>query len=75
MTELVFLAYRHAYGYGGGWTDWIAHTALSSVIHALIYGLVFKLMHRLTLGEAVVLVVAVLVVVFMWSRSRNRRGW
>jgi hypothetical protein len=45
------------------------------VIHALIYGLVFKLMHRLTLGEAVVLVVAVLVVVFMWSRSRNRRGW
>jgi hypothetical protein len=85
MKELVLAAYRPGYGYvhshgyvhsyGGGWSDWIAHMVLSSVIHAVIYRFVFQLMHRMTLGEAALLVVVVLVVLFMWARSRDQRRW
>ena len=85
MKDLVFAAYRPGYGHGysythvhsydGGWSDWIAHVALSSVIHAVIYRFVFQLMHRMTLGEAALLVVVVLVVLFMWARSRDQRRW
>jgi uncharacterized membrane protein YagU involved in acid resistance len=83
MKDLVFAAYRPAYGYGyghvhsygGGWSDWIAHMVLSSVIHAVIYRFVFQLMHRLTLGQAALLVVVVLAVLFMWGRSRDQRRW
>jgi hypothetical protein len=75
MNDLTLLAYRHAYGYGGGAVDWITHMVVSSVVHAMIYRLVFRVMHQLTLGEAVVLVVIVLAAVFMWGRSRDRRGW
>jgi hypothetical protein len=80
MSDMVFVAYRHGhvhsygYGQGGGWSDWIAHTVLSSVIHAMIYRVVFQLMHRLTLGEVVLLVVIVLAVLVAWGRSRDRRG-
>jgi Flp pilus assembly protein TadB len=66
---------HHHYGYGGGMTDWMAHVALSAVIHGLIYGLIFKVMHQLTLAQAVVLVVVVLAAMFMWGRARDRRGW
>ncbi len=75
MNDLMMLAYHHGYGYGGGWSNWIAHVAVSSLIHALIYGVVFKLMHQLTLGEAVVLAVVVIGCIVMWGRSRDRRGW
>lgn len=74
MSDLLTLAYYH-HGYGGGWTDWMAHVAISSMIHALIYGVVFRLMHQLTLGEAVVLVAVVLGCLFMRGRARDRRGW
>ncbi len=29
-------------------TDWMAHVDISAVIHGLIYGLIFKVMGRLT---------------------------
>ena len=74
MNKLEFLAYHH-HGYSGGMTNWIAHTALSSVIHALIYGVVFKIMHRLTLGEAILLAAVVFGCLFLWARSQDRRGW
>jgi hypothetical protein len=45
------------------------------VIHGLIYGLIFKVMHQLTLAQAAVLAVAVLAVMFMWGRARDRLGW
>jgi hypothetical protein len=67
--------YGYGYGHGGGWGDWIAHTVVSSIIHAMIFRLVFQVMHRLTLGEAVVLVVVVIGLLMMWGRSRDRRGW
>ncbi len=73
MNTLIPLAYH--YHYGGGWTDWLGHMAISAVVHALIYGLIFRIMHELTLGQAVVLVVVVLALLFMWGRSRDRRGW
>jgi hypothetical protein len=74
VSRLSIFAHHH-YGYGGGMTDWIAHIAISAVIHGLIYGLIFKAMHQLTLAQAVVLVVVVLAVMFMWGRARHRRGW
>ena len=73
MNGLTFLAYSHTYS--SGWTDWIAHRVVSAIIHGVIYGLIFKLMREPTTGEAAMLVVAVVVVLFMWSRSRDRRGW
>lgn len=74
MSHLSMFAYHH-YGYGGGMTDWMAHVAISAVIHGLMYGLIFKVMHQLTLAQAAVLVVVVLAVMFMWGRARDRRGW
>jgi inner membrane protein involved in colicin E2 resistance len=65
----------HHYGYGGGMTDWMAHVAILAVIHGLIYGLIFKVMNQLTLAQAVILIVVVLAVMFMWGRARDRRGW
>jgi Flp pilus assembly protein TadB len=74
MNSLLLLAYHHGYS-GGGMTHWLSHMVLSSVVHGLIYGLIFKAMHHLTLVQAVVLVAVVLCCLFMWSRSRDRRGW
>ncbi len=71
MNHLAILAYHHAYG----WTDWLAHVTISAVVHALIYSTVFRLMHHLTLGQAVVLVAVVLGCLFLWTRARDRRGW
>jgi hypothetical protein len=83
MRDPVFAAYRyghvHSYRYdyhhGAGWSDWIAHTVVSSIIHAMIFRVVFQSMHRLTLGEALVLVVVVVAVLVAWGRSQDRRGW
>jgi uncharacterized membrane protein len=70
VNGLHLLAYYHrGYGYAGGWSSWIAHIAVMSMIHAVIYGVVFRLMHRLTLGEDVVLAAFVLFVVFMLGRA------
>jgi hypothetical protein len=73
MSDIIALSYH--YGYGGGRTEWIGHIAVSAVVNALIYGLIFWLMHELTAGQAVVLVVTVLVALFLWGRSRDRSGW
>jgi uncharacterized membrane protein YagU involved in acid resistance len=73
MTDLVPLAYH--YSYGAGWVDWLSHLAISAVVHALIYSLIFRLMHELTLGQAAVLIVIVLAILFAWGKSRDRRGW
>jgi hypothetical protein len=73
MNPITFLAYHHAYAYG--WTEWLAHVTSSAVVHAVIYSFVFRLMHHLTLGQAAVVVVMVLGCLFVWARSRDRRGW
>ena len=48
---------------------------MSAVIHAVIYGAVFKMMRQMTTGEAIVVAVVVIAALFMWSRSRDRQGW
>jgi hypothetical protein len=68
-------AYHYHYGYGGGWTDWIGHMLVSSVIHALIYSVIFRFMRDLTLPQAIVLAVVVIAALVLWGRSRDRRGW
>lgn len=73
MNNLIPMAYH--YSYGGGWTDWLSHLVISALVHALIYGFIFHLMHELTLGQAAVLIAVVLVVLFIWARARDRRGW
>ena len=73
MNNLLILAYSHAHS--SSWTDWITHRAVSAVIHAVIYGAVFKLMRQMTTGKAIVVAVVVVGALFMWSRSRDRRGW
>jgi hypothetical protein len=75
MSQLLLLAYHHGYVGGGGTTNWLTHTVLNSVVHGLIYGLVFKIMHHLTLGQAALLVAIALGCLFLWSSSRDRRGW
>ena len=71
MNHLAFLAYHH----GGNWSEWIAHRVVSAVIHGVIYSFIFKLMRHMSTGEAAVLVMVVLTVLFVWSRSGRPRGW
>jgi hypothetical protein len=73
MNLLHVIGYHN--DYGGGTVDWLTHVVVSSVINGLIYGLIFRAMHELTLGQAAVLVLVVLVGAFLWARSRDRQGW
>ena len=73
-TPLHLIAQYH-YGYGGGTVDWLTHTVVSSVLHAMIFNVVFRVLHGLTLMQVLVLVGIVLAVIFMWGRARDRRRW
>ena len=75
LPSLAFLALSYAHHHGAGMTDWVTHMAVSSLIHAVIYGFVFRLMGHLTLQQEAVLVAVVLGVAYVWARSRDRRGW
>nr|WP_321983602.1 hypothetical protein [uncultured Lichenicoccus sp.] len=72
--------FHHAYGGGYGYhhsyggSGWVASMVVSALVHALIYGVVFRLMRHLTLPEAILLAAGGLLLVYMWSRSRDRRG-
>ena len=46
---------------------------LSAVVHALVYGFIFRLLRHLTFGEEAVLVGLVLIGILMWGRGRDRR--
>ena len=70
MSNAWLLAYHYGHG---SWLDWIMHVTVSSVIHALVFRLVGRVMHQMTLAEAVVLVAVVLGCLFMWAQSRDRR--
>ncbi len=53
----------------------MGHRATLTVIHAVIYGFVFRLMGHLTLAQDALVVCVVLAVALMWGRARDRRGW
>ena len=82
---LLAVAWRHAYGYApsgygyhhgfGGGGGWIGHMVVSSIIHGLIYGVIFRLLSHLSLGEMVLLAVLVIGGFTMWNRNRSYRGW
>jgi hypothetical protein len=73
FSGLMMAAYHHGRVHSSGWADWITHHVVSAIIHSVIYGAMFKLMHRLTLAEAVVLAVMVVGVLFLWGRARDGR--
>ena len=69
------LSARYGYGYGYGWTDWLSHTVISAVVHALIYSTVFRLLRHVTTGQAVLLVLVLLGGMFVLARARDRQRW
>ena len=84
MNPLVHLAryhpgfgYHHAYayhGYGHG-SSWITHMIISSVIHGLIYSVIFRVLRHLSLGEVVLLAVIVIALIYASNRDRGYRRW
>jgi hypothetical protein len=68
--------YYHGFGYHHGFGgDWITHMVISSVIHAMVYEVIFRLLRHLSLGEIVCLAVAVIAVLYSWNRNRPYRRW
>lgn len=81
---LVRAAWRHGYGYapsgygmhhayGGG--SWIAHMVVSSIVHGLIYGIIFRVLRHMSLGEIVLLAVLVIGGLYLWNRNRDAQRW
>lgn len=75
---------HHGYGYqpgflhhfpGGGGGGWLTHMIISSVVHGLIYGAIFRLLRHLSLTEIVLLVVLVIGGIYVWNQNRYNRRW
>ena len=64
--------YHHGFGGGG---SWIGHMVVSSVVHGLVYGAIFRLLAHLGLGGTLLLAVLVVGGLYMWNRNRSYRGW
>ena len=77
MNQLTHIAWmHHAYGYhdyGGG--SWITHMVVSSIIHGLIYSVIFRVLRHLSLSEIILLAVVVIGLLYAWNRNRSYRGW
>ncbi|NPD67422.1 hypothetical protein HN018_07510 [Lichenicola cladoniae] len=63
---------HHNFGGGGGW---LTHMIISSVVHGLIYGAIFRLLRHLSLTEIVLLVVLVIGGIYLWNQNRYNRRW
>ena len=62
--------YHHAYG-----GSWVAHMVVSSIIHGLIYGAIFRVLRHLSLGEIVLLAVVAIGLIYAWNRNRSYQRW
>jgi hypothetical protein len=62
MTDVGAVLFYHP---GLGWL-------VSAVVHAVIYGAIFRIMHHLTLTQAIIVLVIVLGGAALWMRSRGR---
>jgi len=71
----LFLSNLLSARYGYGWTNWLSHTLISAVVHAFIYSTVFRLLHQVTPGQAVLLVLVLLGGMFVLARARDRHRW
>lgn len=67
--------FGHHYFPGGGGGGWLTHMIISSVVHGLIYGAIFRLFRHLSLGEILLLVVLVIGGIYMWNRNRYNQRW
>ncbi len=67
-----YAAYTYHYADHG---SWLGHTIISAIIHGLIYGAIFRLFRGMSLGEALVIAIAGLLVVgggyWWWNMRRN----
>ncbi len=61
------------HGYGGG--SWIGHVVVSSIVHGLIYGAIFRILRHLSLGEIVLIALVVIGLLYAWNRERDFRRW
>ena len=61
------------HAYGGG--SWIGHMVVSSIVHGLIYGVIFRVLRHMSLGEIVLLAVLVIGGLYLWNRNQNIRRW
>lgn len=85
MSRLVAVSWMHrsapyapAFGYhhsGYGGSGWIGHMLVSSLIHGLIYSVIFRVLRHLSLAEIVLLLVLVVGAVYVWNRDRSPRRW
>ena len=66
-------SYGYHHGFGGG--SWVGHMVLSSVIHGLIYSVIFRVLGHMSLGEIVLLAVLVIGGIYLWNRDRVPRRW
>jgi hypothetical protein len=85
LIHLTRFGYHPSFGYGSGYAHygygyshaagggWLTHMIVSSAIHAMIYSVVFRLLDHLSLGQAVLLVVVVIAVLYGLNRSNTRR--
>ena len=48
---------------------------VSTVVHGLVYGVIFRLLSHLGLGGTLVLAVLVIGGLIMWNRNRSYRRW
>jgi hypothetical protein len=80
LTASLHYGLRHSYGlhpgygYGHG-SGWITHMIISSVIHGMIYSVIFRILSHLSLSEAVLLVVVVIALIYAANRNRGYRRW
>jgi hypothetical protein len=63
-----------AYAHHAGSVDWITHMVISSVVHGLVYGVIFHVMRGLSTGQAILLAVVVIGALWLWNRNRGYRG-
>jgi hypothetical protein len=62
------------HGYGGG--SWVGHMVVSSIVHGLIYGAIFRMLAHLGLGEVLLLALIVVGALYYWNRNTGyRRRW
>ena len=48
---------------------------VSSIVHGLIYGIIFRVLRHMSLGEIVLLAVLVIGGLYLWNRNRDAQRW
>lgn len=66
-------SYGYHHAYGGG--SWVGHMVVSSVIHGLVYSVIFRVLRHMSLSEVVLLVVLVIGGIWWWQRNQGVRRW